>query len=178
MSPEPHGIVRALLRLQEEEGWLPPDRLEDLAGELGVPLHRIESVSTFYTHFRRERPVGAVVEVCRDLSCRLAGAESVCERLRGLAQVRGEGGEGAPPFEVHEVSCLGRCDGAPAAALGDRILDASDDAAVLTAVADEATEAAARPVRRWPTADPYASETLAPFAVLRAVVEAGSRTAP
>ena len=103
MSPEPHGIVRALLRLQEEEGWLPPDRLEALSGELGVPLHRIESVSTFYTYFRREQPAGPIVEVCRDLSCRLAGGEAACERLRSRARARGAGGEGAPAFEVHEV---------------------------------------------------------------------------
>ncbi|MGB0618176.1 MAG: NAD(P)H-dependent oxidoreductase subunit E [Myxococcota bacterium] len=178
MSPEPHGIVRALLRLQAEEGWLPPERLEALAGELGVPLHRIESVSTFYTHFRRERPAGAIVEVCRDLSCRLAGAESACTRLEDLAAARGAGGEGAPPFEVHEVSCLGRCDGAPAAALGDRVLDAADEDAVLEAVAEEASTSIERPVRPWPAADPYGTGDLAPFSVLRAVVEADSKTEP
>ena len=86
MSPEPHGIVRALLRLQEEVGWLPPDRLEALAAELRVPLHRIESVSTFYTHFRRRPPAGPIVEVCRDLSCRLAGGESACRKLRALSE--------------------------------------------------------------------------------------------
>ncbi|MCR9095475.1 MAG: NAD(P)H-dependent oxidoreductase subunit E [bacterium] len=174
MSPEPHGIVRALLRLQEEEGWLPPDRLEALATELGVPLHRIESVSTFYTHFRRERPVGPIVEVCRDLSCRLAGGEAACERLRS----RAAGGEGAPAFEVHEVSCLGRCDAAPAAALGDHVLDVTDQDAVLTAVAADASEAVPRPVRSWPEADPYAAGELASFGVLRSVVEAGSKTDP
>lgn len=178
MSPEPHGIVRALLRLQEEVGWLPPDRLAALAAELGVPLHRIESVSTFYTHFRREPPRGPVVEVCRDVSCRLAGGESACQRLRALAQARGSGGEGAPPFEVHEVSCLGRCDSAPAAALGDRVLAARDEDAVLAAVDENETDALPRPVRPWPAADPYDGGGLAPFAVLRSVVEAGSRTAP
>ncbi len=178
MSPEPHGIVRALLRLQEEVGWLPPDRLEALAAELGVPLHRIESVSTFYTHFRREPPTGPVVEVCRDLSCRLAGGESACERLRALAQARGSGGEGAPPFEVHAVSCLGRCDAAPAAALGDHVLDARDEDAVLAAVGANETGARPRPARRWPAADPYDDGTLAPFSVLRGVIEAGSKTEP
>lgn len=178
MSPEPHGIVRALLRLQEEVGWLPPDRLEALAAELQVPLHRIESVSTFYTHFRRRPPAGPILEVCRDLSCRLAGGESACRKLRALSEARGAGGEGAPPFEVHEVSCLGRCDGAPAAVLGDRVLDARDEDALLAAVAEHATDAIPRPVRRWPAADPYDEGGLASFAVLRSVVEAGSRSEP
>lgn len=173
MSPEPHGIVRALLRLQAREGWLPPEELESLAAELSVPLHRLESVSTFYTHFRRTRPRGPVVEVCRDLSCRMAGGAEACERLRARSEGAAEG-----PFEVHEVSCLGRCDRAPAAAIGDRTLDASDAESVLETVAAGETDALMRPVRAWPEADPYAEEGLEPFAVLRAVLGAGSRTAP
>jgi len=173
LSPESHGIVRALLRLQEEEGWLPPDRLEALAGELGVPLHRLESVSTFYTHYRREPPRGAVVEVCRDLSCRLGGGTEACARLRAAAEA-----QDAPAFEVHEVSCLGRCDGAPAAAIGDRILDATDVEAVVAAVGEGTRDAIPRPTRQWAAADPYADGTLEPFAVLRGVLADGSRTEP
>ena len=163
--------MRALLRLQEEEGWLPPDRLEALAAELGVPLHRLESVSTFYTHYRREPPRGPVVEVCRDLSCRLAGGPEACARLRAASET-----PGAPAFEVREVSCLGRCDTAPAAAIGDRILDATDVEAVVAAAGDGSPDAIPRPMRKWMAADPYAGDTLEPFAVLRAVLADGSRT--
>ena len=163
--------MRALLRLQEEEGWLPPDRLEALAAELGVPLHRLESVSTFYTHYRREPPRGPVVEVCRDLSCRLAGGPEACARLRAASET-----PGAPAFEVREVSCLGRCDTAPAAAIGDRILDATAVEAVVAAAGDGSPDAIPRPMRKWMAADPYAGDTLEPFAVLRAVLADGSRT--
>ena len=163
--------MRALLRLQEEEGWLPPDRLEALAAELGVPLHRLESVSTFYTHYRREPPRGPVVEVCRDLSCRLAGGPEACARLRAASET-----PGAPAFEVREVSCLGRCDTAPAAAIGDRILDATDVEAVVAAAGDGSPDALPRPMRKWMAADPYAGDTLEPFAVLRAVLADGFRT--
>ncbi len=142
-------IVRALLALQEEKGWLPPAELETLAERLRVPLHRLESVSTFYTHFRRTKPEAVEVLVCRDLSCRLAGAESACAWLRERAGRSGG-------FEVRETSCLGRCDQAPAAAIGDRVLDASDLETIARAVTRGASEAARRPVRAWPGADPYA----------------------
>jgi NADH:ubiquinone oxidoreductase subunit F (NADH-binding)/NADH:ubiquinone oxidoreductase subunit E len=173
-------IVRALLALQEEEGWLSPDGLEALAARLQLPLHRLESVSTFYNHFKRERPEGVEVEVCRDLSCRLAGAASACASLRDRA-----GGDSA--FEIKEVSCLGRCDQAPAAAIGDRILDASDLEAVTAAVAEGANTAFQRSVRPWPGADPYAIEAAGKVAVdasegvaYRALLSvlSGSREAP
>lgn len=76
------GIIARLLELQSEEGWLPSDRLAALAVELRVPLHRLESVSTFYTHFLREAPSARVVSVCRDLSCQLAGSGESTSALR------------------------------------------------------------------------------------------------
>jgi len=145
-------IVRALLALQEEEGWLSPASLEALAQRLDLPLHRLESVSTFYTHFKREKPEGIEIEVCRDLSCRLAGAESACAQLRDRAI--SDGG-----FEIKEVSCLGRCDQAPAAAIGDRVLDASTPDTVFAAPTEGADAASLRRIRTWAAADPYSSET-------------------
>ena len=96
------------MRIQEREGWLSEPALRDLAERLGVPLHRLESVSTFYTHFRRTPPRGAELAVCRDVACSLAGGAlaraRLCHALTGRDDV-----------EVREVSCLGRCEYAPAA---------------------------------------------------------------
>lgn len=143
-------IVRELLKLQEEDGWLAPDRLENLAAQLRVPLHRIESVSSFYPHFRRQKLQGTKVSVCRDLSCRLAGAAPAVDALREWA-------DGRDDVVVCETSCLGRCDRAPAAAVGDRILDASNRAAIEDCVASSTSEPETREVRSWPAADPYSN---------------------
>ncbi len=141
-------IVRELLKLQEEEGWLAPDRLEGLAAQLRVPLHRIESVSTFYPHFRRQPSKGTKISVCRDLSCRLAGAESAVGALCEWAAGRDD-------VVIAETSCLGRCDQAPAAALGHQILDASDRTTLAACVAATTSEPVSRAIRDWPAADPY-----------------------
>ncbi len=145
-------IVRELLELQEVEGWLSPESLEALAARLRLPLHRLESVSTFYPHFLREQPSGTEISVCRDLSCRLAGAGEAFDTMRAWA-------EGRDDVVVCETSCLGRCDQAPAAAVGHRIVAASDRAAVENCVGaatdSRIREPALRPIRSWPAADPY-----------------------
>ena len=187
-------IVQALVELQEREGWLSPTGLEALAERLRVPLHRLESVSTFYTHFEREPPRGAVAWVCRDVSCRMAGAEPACAALREEAARRGD-------VEIREVSCSGRCDRAPAAAIGERCVSAADPEAVFAALeasadgAEGAAEVARPPAlgsasvsvsadsesgsealrvaesrRAWPAADPYVDSALAPFEVLRSLL--------
>lgn len=173
-------IVRELLELQAREGWLSPAGLEALADRLKIPRHRLESVSTFYTHFEREEPSGRVVEVCRDLSCRMAGGVEACAQLRRVAERRNDA-------VVREVSCLGRCDTAPAAAIGEACVDASDEAAVdrlLEAFAHERAPSVARPARRWPAVDPYESgdsssgSASSPpgYAILRSALTRGPET--
>ena len=141
-------ILRELNRLQEREGWLPEPALRELAERLRVPLHRIESLSTFYTHYRRRPPGGPVLSICRDLACRMAGGLGAPLRAELLA--RG--------VEIAEVSCLGRCDAAPAGCAGHAVvtLPAAPTPAALAALerAIASRDAITRPVRRW-AADPY-----------------------
>ncbi|WP_293261683.1 NAD(P)H-dependent oxidoreductase subunit E [Nannocystis sp.] len=110
MRYRPPSILSQLTALQAELGWLSQDSLTELAHRLGVPLHRVEGVASFYPHFRREPPPAHRVELCRDLSCTMAGG---AEALRAAARAH-EAATGER-VEVAEVSCLGRCDRAPAA---------------------------------------------------------------
>jgi len=161
-------IIRELVGLQASEGWLPPDRLEEIATRLRVPLHRLESVSTFYTHFEREKPTATVVNVCRDLSCRLAAGPEGNEAVRSWAAGR----EGVV---IREVSCLGRCDRAPAAVIGDRRVDPGDTVQLAMEIENADRFAAMRDQRDWPEADPYQDRELEPYAVLRAALVSESQ---
>ena len=143
------SLVHELSLLQERDGWLSEPGLRELAVRLGVPLHRLESVSTFYTHFRRTRPEPVEIEVCRDLSCALAGGSAALARLeQALA--------GRAGVAIREVSCLGRCDAAPAATLGHRTLALERTQEVLRLVERREREPEPRPVRRWGEAEVYA----------------------
>jgi NADH:ubiquinone oxidoreductase subunit F (NADH-binding)/NADH:ubiquinone oxidoreductase subunit E len=141
------AIVHELTLLQEREGWLSEAGLRGLAERLGVPLHRLESVSSFYPHFQRTVQAQTTLSVCRDLSCTLAGGVQAGARLRRALASR-------PDVEVREVSCMGRCDVAPAVRLGDRTLCAADPAAALEAIQDPGPLPPAPAPRRW-AADPY-----------------------
>lgn len=168
-------IVRALLKLQGEEGWLSPEALEALATRLRLPLHRLESVSTFYPHFRREAPRGIQIGVCRDLSCRLAGSVAAVKSLQEWAAGRGD-------LVIEETSCLGRCDRAPAAAVGERVANASNRADIESCVVECGQPVRLRRVRSWPAADPYTASSpsgdpVEAYHVLRECL-AGSRTTP
>jgi NADH:ubiquinone oxidoreductase subunit F (NADH-binding)/NADH:ubiquinone oxidoreductase subunit E len=109
---QPMSLIRELCDLQEREGFLAPAALAELADRLRVPLYRLQGLVSFYPHFRTTPPAAAEVAVCRDLPCYLAGAPAL------LAELRAQLGA-APDVHIREVSCLGRCDGAPACTLGE-----------------------------------------------------------
>ena len=102
------GLIGELNRLQEERGHLSDDALRELSQRLAVPLYRLQELVSFYPHFRTTPPSAREVSVCRDLSCFLAAGGDPCAKVRSALH-------GDPVIEVHEVSCLGRCDMAPAA---------------------------------------------------------------
>src|SRR5262249_46220884 len=112
-------IIPALNALIREKGYLANEDLKSLAELLGVPLYQIEGVVSFYPHFRRTPPPRVSVAICRDVSCRLAGGAGWCDRARAALA-------GLPGVEVQEVSCLGRCDSAPAASINEHPLCARD----------------------------------------------------
>jgi NADH:ubiquinone oxidoreductase subunit F (NADH-binding)/NADH:ubiquinone oxidoreductase subunit E len=147
------SIIAALNELLHARGHLDDASLKALAERLDVPLYRLEGVVSFYPHFRRTPPPRVSVALCRDVSCRLEGGADFCARAR--AALAGE-----PGVELREVSCLGRCDSAPAAAVNEHPLAARDLGALLDAVkhppsAHDLPEPTAAP-RRW-ASDPYAA---------------------
>ena len=145
------SLIPALNAIQARLGWLPREELEELAREVRRPRYEIEGIVSFYPHFRTSPPPKVALHVCHDLSCWLRGGE---DRIAAVKERYGEDTD----VELVEVSCLGRCDVAPAADVNEHPAPMSDvDDLVAAARGDGVAEAAAK-VRTdpWPN-DPYPS---------------------
>jgi NADH-quinone oxidoreductase subunit E len=106
-------VLPCLRRLQEVRGHVANDDIVALAAYLGVPRVQIEEALSFYGQLRRE-PVGRWhVEVCRNVSCSLRGAEALIAQLS--SKLRIAPGETTPDgrFTLSTVECLGSCGTAP-----------------------------------------------------------------
>jgi formate dehydrogenase beta subunit len=97
------SLIPDLHAIQREHGWLPREELVKLSRERRRPLYEIEGLISFYPHFLTSPPEATEVACCHDLSCWLHGSDERIEKLRG-----------DPSIQVREVSCIGRCDVAPA----------------------------------------------------------------
>src|SRR5689334_22969330 len=160
------SLIPALQAIQERVGWLPREELVTLAREVRRPLYEIEGLISFYPHFRTRPPVKAEVHACHDLSCWLQGAD------RRIAELRERHGRDAD-VEVTEVSCIGRCDVAPAVAVNEAPAAATADLSALVGAARSGT-ARATESRTYGTGTPWPNDPYAPgeerYRVLRAVL--------
>jgi formate dehydrogenase beta subunit len=159
------SLIPALYAIQERVGWLPREELVTLAREIHRPLYEIEGLISFYPHFLTEPPKRVTLHACRDLSCWLHDAD---ERIAAIRQRYGPDAD----VEFTEVSCIGRCDAAPAVSVNERPA-AAGDAGTLIAAARDGQVPPAEPRsyadgRPWPN-DPYASVAQR-YGVLRAVL--------
>ena len=154
------SLIPALYEIQDEHGWLPREALLKLSRDMRRPLYEIEGLTSFYPHFRTEPPAKVDLHVCRDLSCWLRGAED------RIAEIHARYGDDVE-VEVREVSCLGRCDFAPAVAVSEHPANVEQtDRLVEDARAGSLSEAPApRSGERWDN-DPYPS-TEENYGVLR-----------
>ena len=111
------SLIPALNAIQARLGWLPREELEELARDTRRPRYEIEGLVSFYPHFRTSPPPAVALHVCHDLPCYLRGGE---ERIAELRELREGDGDDPGDVELVEVSCLGRCDVAPAVAVNER----------------------------------------------------------
>ena len=132
-------LIEHLHRIQDSYGHLSEGHLAALAAELAMAQSEVYEVATFYHHFDVVKtgdavPPAVTVRVCESLSCEMAGAKELLARLPSIL---------GKDVRVLAAPCLGRCESAPAAVVGQN--------PVLHATAEKISKlVAAKSVRHFP----------------------------
>jgi NADH-quinone oxidoreductase E subunit len=107
------AVLAALYLIQEQQGYLTASALRHAAAFLRITPAEVEDVASYYVMFFKA-PVGKyVLQVCRTLSCALAGAERVTEALSEKLGLKVGETDASGMFTLLEFECLGACDRAP-----------------------------------------------------------------
>jgi NADH-quinone oxidoreductase subunit E len=113
-SPKsPSSLIMVLQDIQREYHYLPCEALKETARELGVPLSKVFSVSTFYNVFSLTPRGEKVIRVCQGTACHIKGADLILNQLeKGLGI---KAGETSPDmkYTLEVVNCVGVCAMAP-----------------------------------------------------------------
>ena len=107
-------LIEHLHKIQDRYGHISAAHMMALAREMGLAATEVYEVATFYHHFDvvkegEKAPPALTVRVCDSLSCELSGAN---ELIAGLKRALGEG------VRVLPAPCVGRCEQAPVAVVG------------------------------------------------------------
>jgi len=105
--PDSRSALLPLLHLaQDQDGWVTPEAMEEIAGLLAITTAEVLGTCSFYTMFKRE-PVGKLlVSVCTNVTCLVTGGPEILHHLEHRFA-------DDPDVTVEEVECLAGCGGAP-----------------------------------------------------------------
>jgi NADH-quinone oxidoreductase subunit E len=105
--PRPKSAILPLAHLaQDQEGWLSPAAMDEIAELAEVTSAEVQGTCSFYTMFKR-RPCGKlVVSVCTNVTCLVTGGPAILEHLEEHYATDLD-------VTVEEVECLAACGGAP-----------------------------------------------------------------
>ncbi|MEO5732731.1 MAG: NAD(P)H-dependent oxidoreductase subunit E [Rubrivivax sp.] len=126
----PDLLIEHLHKLQDHHGHLSARHLAALAREMALAQTEVYEVATFYHHFDVVKegevpPPMLTVRVCDGLSCEMAGAQKLLQQLPALL---------GPGVRVIAAPCIGRCEQAPAAVVGQHPVPRASCGAVQDAV--------------------------------------------
>jgi NADH:ubiquinone oxidoreductase subunit F (NADH-binding)/NADH:ubiquinone oxidoreductase subunit E len=107
-------LIEHLHKIQDRYGCLSARHLVALADEMKMAMAEVYEVATFYHHFDVVKegdtaPPAITVRVCDSIACELAGSHDL---LAKLPAILGSG------VRVLHAPCVGRCETAPVAVVG------------------------------------------------------------
>jgi len=111
-------LIEHLHRIQDRYGHLSAAHLVALADEMKLSMTELYEVATFYHHFDvikegETAPPAITVRVCDSIACDIAGSHELLAKLRGIL---------GKDVRVLNAPCIGRCETAPAAVVGQNPL--------------------------------------------------------
>ena len=107
-------LIEHLHKIQDSYGCISAAHIVALAREMALATVEVYEVASFYHHFDIVKdgdvtPPAITVRVCDSLSCELAGSRLLLEKLRTTLGTN---------VRVIPAPCIGRCEQAPAAVVG------------------------------------------------------------
>ena len=124
-------LLPALLEAQSRFGYISPEIASEIATSLRVPLADITGVIEFYRMLYDTPTAETIIRVCTRPTCSSQGAKNVLKELhQTLSLAAGQATEDGK-YYLEKVKCLGLCDQAPSALVGQSAIGHADSPRIL-----------------------------------------------
>ncbi|HOJ87025.1 MAG TPA: NADH-quinone oxidoreductase subunit NuoE [Elusimicrobiales bacterium] len=121
------AIISILHEIQKEKNYIEDSDISELAKLTELPYSKIKAVLTFYTMFNSKKVGKYHIQICRNISCHMAGAKKIEKYISEKLGIR----EGEVTkdllFSYSTVECLGSCGTAPVIMINETYYENVDE---------------------------------------------------
>lgn len=121
LYPHPRSAIIPICHLaQEQDGWLRPKAIEEIAQLIGLYPAEVVGTATFYDMLHTE-PVGEyLISICTNIACMLRGAYELLAHAQEKLEVAPGSTTSDGKFRLEDVECIADCGRAPCLAVNHR----------------------------------------------------------
>ena len=106
--------MEVLQIIQDAFGYLDDQALAYVADHLGLPLNKVRSVASFYSHFTLKPQGLHTCVVCLGTACYVRGSDRVLAAVEAEAEIKAGETTGDKQLSLLTARCIGACGIAPA----------------------------------------------------------------
>ena len=130
-------LIEYLHVIQDRYGFIDSEHIGALANLMKLSLSEVFEVATFYHHFNvvesgSNASSKEVIRVCDSITCALFDSENLLSDIKKEAVCAN--------YEIHRVSCVGRCNEAPVASFGKNTIGHASVESILEAIKNNVVE--------------------------------------
>lgn len=114
-------LLMALEEVQQEYGYIPGERMQELAQAMNIPVNDVFGVASFYSFLSTGTKGKHTIRICKSLPCYIKNSQMIIEAVEKELGIKpGQTTEdGLYSFEL--TNCIGACDKAPAMMVDDDV---------------------------------------------------------
>jgi formate dehydrogenase subunit gamma len=109
LKDKPGALLPILHGIQEALGYVPPDSVPLIAGELNLSRAEVHGVISFYHYFRDTPPGRQTIYLCRAEACQAMGSEALEAHAKQRLGIDYHETSADGAFSLEPVYCLGNC---------------------------------------------------------------------
>lgn len=122
---KPEMLVQILQSVVSRFGWIPPETIRQLAGELNLSRADVHGVVEYYHDFRTVETGKHIVKICQAEACQAMGSRKLTEHAKKSLAMNLHDTQN--DITLEPVYCLGNCACSPAVMINGKTYGRVDE---------------------------------------------------
>ena len=116
------GLMHALRHIQQEQGYIDPSQVPEIADVFNISQAEVRGVISFYHDFRTSPPPRHIIRLCQAEACQAQGSRQLARQVEDHFGTKIGERACEDNVELQAVYCLGLCSVGPSLMIDGQIV--------------------------------------------------------